>query len=65
MLTYDYIENSNRDILKIIVKLDRKKIGEIRQNSDKKWQYFPNGKKIGGEQFKHFSQVQKTLETDE
>ena len=63
MVTYKYIRNTNQDILSIDVKLFGKTVGKILPTRLRDgWQYFPKGKKIGGEVFTTFSEVMKSLE---
>lgn len=58
MITYDYSKSNQ-----IIVKLDRKIVGTIKK-VDAGWQYFPKGKKTGGEIFRTYQLVQKSLEAE-
>ncbi len=58
MITYDS-SNTNQ----IAVKFDRKIVGHIKKVNDG-WQYFPKGKKTGGEIFRTYQQAQKSLEAE-
>lgn len=65
MITYEFVENTNHDILKIKVKLEKRLIGQIEPVKGGGWQYFPKGSKQGGEIMKSYVLVQKSLETED
>lgn len=60
MISYDYQEG--RETHRIPVKLDGKKVGDIRM-VDNGWQYFPKGQTTGGEIYPTLVLCQKSLES--
>lgn len=64
MKTYKFIENSNKAVLQVIVKLEGKIVGHINPVIGGGWQYFPKGFKTGGEKMKTIQQIQNSLEND-
>lgn len=57
MITY----HAGKDSTIIIVKLDGKKVGEIRRLGAAKYQYFPKGKRDGGDIYATLADIQKSL----
>ena len=45
----------------VVVRLDGKKVGEIR-HVDSQWKYFPKGDKVGGEPFPTLEACQRSLQ---
>lgn len=58
MIEYFYVDTNERK-----VELDGKVVGNIKKVAGG-WQYFPKGKKIGGEILPTLLSVQKSLESD-
>lgn len=55
MITYE-------DKTIIIVKLDGKRVGEIRKGADDLYRYFPKGKKEGGAPFVYLENCKASIE---
>jgi hypothetical protein len=53
-----YVNNSS---VLVIVLVDGKQVGEIRNTADG-WSYFPKGQKKGGEVFKSLAACKRSLE---
>lgn len=65
MITYEYTEGRRDSV--IIVRLDGKIAGRIKPvevDGQRKWQYFPDRSKTGGEIFDTLGACQRSLETE-